>query len=85
MVARLAKGPLGDLVIGVLLLAMLEDDDVTKVGADSNIVLLGAGGMEPCKGEDGVEDFDGVEGLDLASIVKLDVIAEVADDLRITL
>lgn len=82
--ARLAEGLLVDLVEGVLLLVVLEDDNAAGVGAHDDVVLLGAGEPELGKGSDGAKDLDGVDGLDLAGIVRAEEIKDLAsgdDDL----
>lgn len=82
--ARLAEGLLVDLVEGILLLVVLEDDDAAGVGANDDIVLLRAGEAELGEGADCAEDLDRVDGLDLAGVIRAEEVEDLAagdDDL----
>lgn len=58
-----------DFVEDVLLLVIFEDDDATGIGADDDVVLLGAHEAELGEGADGAKDFDGENGLDPTIVV----------------
>lgn len=72
--ARLPEGLLVDFIEAVAVLAVLEDDDAAGIGADDDVVFLGASKAELGEGADDAEDFDGVNGLDLAGIVRAEEI-----------
>lgn len=67
-----------DFVKDVLLLVVVEDYDPAGIGADDDVVLLGAGEAELGEGPDGAEDFDGEDGLDSAVVVGAEEIQDLA-------
>lgn len=66
--SRLAEGLLVDLVEAVAVGGVLEDDEAARVGADDEVVLVGAGEAELRERADGAEDVDGEERAEAARL-----------------
>lgn len=66
--ARLAEGLLVDLVEAVAVGGVLEDDEAARIGADDEVVLVGAGEAELRERADGAEDVDGEERAEAARV-----------------